>query len=238
MLDPRFPTKTCAEWRPTRILTSGLPWLTHDRRKSSRAWFIRKAEEIDRTAWSGTSLGAFQIAKIASPMNSSIVPCSSIMMETMLSKYSLKSASTSTGWVASHMVVQPAMSEKKMLTFLSVTPSCATAPRLRKCRTTSRGVNFENERTAWFKLWKAVCKLRTSKTSEGMTSSIGVTLSNSNLAVCDMSCISCRIGTTSWLAMPSASEEKMIENPRRATTITVVRAIDRTASSIISERMS
>mmetsp|Transcript_55594 Transcript_55594/g.169091 ORF Transcript_55594/g.169091 Transcript_55594/m.169091 type:complete len:224 (-) Transcript_55594:651-1322(-) len=217
---------------------SGLPLLDQDSLMLLRMLFIRSAEVTARTAWSGTSFGAFQTAKMASPMNSNMVPCSSMMIDTMLSKYSLNKDRTSTGLVFSHMVVQPAMSEKKMLTLRSATPNCATAPRLRKCLTTSKGVNFEKDRTAAFKLWKAACRLRTSNTDEGTNSSGGVTLLSSSFAVCDMSSISCWIGTTSWFAMPSASEEKIRENPSKETMMTDVKAMESSASSMDSRRMS
>mmetsp|Transcript_61044 Transcript_61044/g.176826 ORF Transcript_61044/g.176826 Transcript_61044/m.176826 type:complete len:239 (+) Transcript_61044:444-1160(+) len=238
MLEPKLPTKTRAECRPTRARISGLPLEAQSTRRRVNTSCVLTAEVTARIAWSGTSFGAFQMARMASPMNSSMVPCSSMMMDTMLSKYSLSSLRTSTGGVRSQIVVQPAMSEKKMLTLRSVTPSCATAPSRRKCRTTSSGVNFENERTATFRLWNAAWRLRTSNTVDVTTSSGGVTLFSSSFAVCDMSFISCRIGTTSWFAMPSASEEKISEKPSKDTMITVVKPIENSASSMDSRRMS
>mmetsp|Transcript_13078 Transcript_13078/g.27386 ORF Transcript_13078/g.27386 Transcript_13078/m.27386 type:complete len:221 (+) Transcript_13078:345-1007(+) len=220
------------------MLMSGLPvWLQICLKHVSRS-FIFKADVMARTAWSGTCVGAFQIANIASPMNSSIVPFSSTMSPTMCSKYSLSRARTSTGAVFSHMVVKPAMSEKKILTLRRATPSFASLPSSRKCRTTSSGVNLAKEPTAPWRCWKAACSLRISKISETTTFSGLVTSLSSNLAVCDISSISWAMGRTSVFAIPSASAENIMEKRINSTTITVVKAIAKAASSWFSLRMS
>mmetsp|Transcript_63322 Transcript_63322/g.182160 ORF Transcript_63322/g.182160 Transcript_63322/m.182160 type:complete len:219 (-) Transcript_63322:1570-2226(-) len=215
---------------------SGLPSSAHCSLKSVKAFVIRKAALIARTAWSGTELGAFHMARIASPMNSSIVPCSSTIIVTICSKYSANKANTSTGDVDSQMFAKPTMSEKNIVTFRWLTPRFASSPRLRKWRTTSKGMNRANEPTAPFRLTNAACNLRTSYTRDSNKSSSLCTLSNCSFDVRVISSINWLMGATSSFANDSASCEKISENPSKVTMTTAVKPIAYFADSTSSAR--